>query len=146
MHYTSFHLVIHHRLKMFRWRRVTRSQPTAAQGYSNITEMFFKAIYTWLQGAASLRSSQSPSWSRHCVFYRTWGFITVFTTVCHWSYPGPDESGAHLSFFICVRSIILLCSCLCWSLFLQGFLSGMLHMFSSFSCMWCVLPISFFLL
>lgn len=28
---------------------------------------FFKAIYTWLQGAESLRSSQSPSWSRHFV-------------------------------------------------------------------------------
>jgi len=40
-----------------------------------------------------------------------------------------------LFFCICLRSILLLCSCLCWSLFLQGFLSGMLHMFSSFSCM-----------
>jgi len=103
-----------------------RAVQTLLNCFSKPSTPDFKVLSLW--GAHSLPAGQDIL---SC--YRTWGFITMFTTVCHWSYPGPDESGAHLC--ICLRSILLLCSCLCWSLFLQGFLCGMLHMFSSFWCM-----------
>jgi len=128
--------ITHH----FTWRYIILWKCFSKRESLDLNIQQHRAVQTLLKYFSNPSTPDSKVlslWGAHSqdiLSYRTWGFITVFTTVCHWSYSGPDEYGAHLSLCICLRSILLLCSCLCWSLFLQGFLSGMLHMFSS-SCM-----------